>query len=403
MSNYKVAHHNLALPDLSMRHRTGLFHQIRFGIASPAPDVTTATFGDTRGVVIANYPLARQILNSSAGVKSRPEQSQHKLGGVGALRGNEVRPAKADLLVALRQEADDVDALRRNLEAAFSRHGVTEPGTGSLTEALSSALIAQLLGESLCKTESFALRTAISDTWQHIESAATPLDTQDEPTPLENHLRPAASSSSSRFLRTLRTRGWTDDRIIKELNGMLLAGWGSTTALVLSTSALGASKSAALPEVQDEVLRLYPPSFMIARRVIEQIPEIPISRGDIVLISPWLIHRNTASWDVPDEFLPTRWRLGERSRSWFLPFGIGVRRCPAARFARTQAVQACQLLQDSPAPARTVVTLIENRSPALVGQDWDSSARHPAAGGPSQVESRRAEASGAAHRAEREG
>ncbi|MGW4371703.1 cytochrome P450 [Nocardia takedensis] len=372
-SEFTMADRDLALPSLSMRDRVPLFHAIRHGIGPPMPDVTTATFGGTRGVIVAGYPLARRILVSTVGVKSRPVRSQRELGGVGALRDDQVRAAKADLLIALGREAADIDSVRRHLELGFARTGTTETALGALTEALSGALLAQLLGTRADLDPSFALREAVFATWLRVESAVAEQDSlPGEPNVLDDHLSRTVAAHSSRFVETLRLRGWADERIVAEIRGMLLAGWGSTSASILSTLALGAAESAAQPAVQDEVLRLYPPSFMIARRVVEPIPGIPIDIGDIVLISPWLIHRNPAGWSAPDRFLPARRCRDGSGPEWFLPFGIGARRCPAARFARTQAAQACALLKSTPTPDDTVVRLIENRSPALVGQSWDT-------------------------------
>lgn len=146
---------------------------------------------------------------------------------------------------------------------------------------------------------------------------------------------------------------------------MVLAGWGSTTAATLSALALGVR--APTRAAVDEVLRLYPPSFMIARRIAEPPPHpLPFLLGDIVLISPWLIHRTPTAWPAADLFDPERRQRQPRDR-WFLPFGLGPRRCPAATFARAQITAAVNRYSTrlKPPSARTL-SLVEARSPALV-------------------------------------
>lgn len=91
-----------------------------------------------------------------------------------------------------------------------------------------------------------------------------------------------------------------------------------------------------------EVLRLYPPVSFIprtARRAarigLEDIPE-----GALVVVSPWLIHRNRRFWRRPNVFDPDRFGHGLRTRKEqqaYLPFGLGPRVCSGASFATTES------------------------------------------------------------------
>jgi cytochrome P450/ubiquinone/menaquinone biosynthesis C-methylase UbiE len=79
-----------------------------------------------------------------------------------------------------------------------------------------------------------------------------------------------------------------------------------------------------------ETLRLYPPVYAIGRRVIEdlKLSGWSVRQGDLVVVSPWIVHRDPRWFEQPDRFLPERWEepgLGSGFR--FLPFGGGERSC----------------------------------------------------------------------------
>ena len=65
------------------------------------------------------------------------------------------------------------------------------------------------------------------------------------------------------------------------------------------------------------------------------------SARSVVIVSPWLIHRNPIFWPDPERFDPERFspaRSEGRARYSFLPFGAGPRICIGAGFAITEAV-----------------------------------------------------------------
>ncbi len=67
----------------------------------------------------------------------------------------------------------------------------------------------------------------------------------------------------------------------------------------------------------------------------------PVAGGDMVAVSPWLVHRHHDFWERPDEFDPQRFNTecGRASaRASYLPFGLGPRACPGAAFATQESV-----------------------------------------------------------------
>jgi len=89
--------------------------------------------------------------------------------------------------------------------------------------------------------------------------------------------------------------------------------------------------------VFDETLRLYPPAWVISRRTIEpvEIDGIHIPANAIVIVSPWIIHRNPAVWHSPESFIPDRFAQGQPALG-YLPFGAGPRLCIGRDMARMQ-------------------------------------------------------------------
>lgn len=96
--------------------------------------------------------------------------------------------------------------------------------------------------------------------------------------------------------------------------------------------------------VIDESMRLYPPVFLIARSAAgpDSIAGRPVRKGDVILISPWLLHRHEKLWRDPDAFVPERFLPGAPppDRFAYLPFGVGPRICIGAHFALVEATLA---------------------------------------------------------------
>lgn len=360
----------LRFPGLSLAQRPELFEAIRTHGTASARLVSPCAFGGESGWLVSDMPTARDLLTSSAGQKSRPADSQRLLGGVGVLHADQVRDVKRRLVIAMGQEARQRHLLAEHLTAAL-RGRESPPGPGPLTEALSASLLAQLTGQRPGAVDGGRLRELVRASWARLERPAEPAahgpgGPEDD---LASFVHALVETSGSGFTRHLRDQGWTTPRIAEELRAMVLAGWGSTTAAVLSAVALGVAPQCTR-QALDEVLRMYPPSFMIARRIVEPRRAFPFAAGDLVVVSPWLIHRHGRAWARPEEYTPHRWQTTPGPH-WFLPFGLGPRRCPAATFARAQIAVAVELYGDRfPPPVSGRLALVESRSPALVPR-WD--------------------------------
>ncbi len=93
--------------------------------------------------------------------------------------------------------------------------------------------------------------------------------------------------------------------------------------------------------VIEEVLRLYPPTWLTARSPVEDdsLGGYVIPAGALVLLSPYLTHRHPAVWDDPERFDPDRFilaRAATRPAFAYFPFGGGPRRCIGSAFATTE-------------------------------------------------------------------
>jgi len=99
-----------------------------------------------------------------------------------------------------------------------------------------------------------------------------------------------------------------------------------------SADGVGASCGPYVAAVLNETLRLFPPVIGQAREAVDEceIAGLPIGRGDLVMFSQWVIHRDHRWFDRPDEFLPERWADGLEDRLHpfaYFPFGGGRRVC----------------------------------------------------------------------------
>jgi cytochrome P450 len=96
--------------------------------------------------------------------------------------------------------------------------------------------------------------------------------------------------------------------------------------------------------VAEEALRLYPPAHTLTRIALgpDRLGDVSVPKGAVVLISPWLLHRNPTLWRDPDRFYPDRFdpeTSGPRhDRYGYLPFGAGPRVCVGASFAMQEII-----------------------------------------------------------------
>ncbi|MGD8831652.1 MAG: cytochrome P450 [Pseudomonadales bacterium] len=87
-----------------------------------------------------------------------------------------------------------------------------------------------------------------------------------------------------------------------------------------------------------EGLRLYPPAPAVGRTALRatHVGGHPIRKGDIVEVSPWVMHRDERYFAEPQVFDPERWAGDLEKRlpqGAFFPFGLGPRLCIGMHFA----------------------------------------------------------------------
>lgn len=92
----------------------------------------------------------------------------------------------------------------------------------------------------------------------------------------------------------------------------------------------------------NEVLRLYPPAWTIARDAVEEdtILGYRIPAGSIVLLSPYLAHRWEEVWPDPLRFDPDRFSpdaIKGRHPFAYFPFSLGPRICIGMQFSLLEA------------------------------------------------------------------
>ena len=95
--------------------------------------------------------------------------------------------------------------------------------------------------------------------------------------------------------------------------------------------------------VFQEAMRLYPPVSFYPREAMKECPigNKTAQKGDVLSISPWLIHRHRKVWKDPDVFDPSRFddpAQKENIKEHYLPFGLGPRLCIGKGFAIQESV-----------------------------------------------------------------
>lgn len=92
-----------------------------------------------------------------------------------------------------------------------------------------------------------------------------------------------------------------------------------------------------------EGMRLYPPGYLIGRSAIRDsvLDGYTIPRGALVLLCPFITHRNPEYFPNPMAFDPDRWEpelQRDRHKFAYYPFGSGPRTCIGEPFAWMEAV-----------------------------------------------------------------
>ena len=111
-------------------------------------------------------------------------------------------------------------------------------------------------------------------------------------------------------------------------------------------------------QVVHETLRLYPPVWLFGRRAIEELElgAFSIRKGSVLLLSPWVSHRDERWWPQPEAFDLDRWTPKARAERPATPSsrsgraaGLHRRRL---RHARSRSDPRARALQLAPPPRR---------------------------------------------------
>jgi cytochrome P450 len=155
---------------------------------------------------------------------------------------------------------------------------------------------------------------------------------------------------------------------------------------------LGADALASLPYtrmVLTESMRLYPPAYAIGRRALGdyEVDGYRIPANAIIIVSPYITHRDPRWYDEPQRFDPDRWlpeRVAQRPKFSYYPFGGGPRICIGEPFAWMEGVLLLatisrhwrlRLLSRDPVQPQALITLrpkggipmrAESRTPARI-------------------------------------
>lgn len=97
--------------------------------------------------------------------------------------------------------------------------------------------------------------------------------------------------------------------------------------------------------VLKETMRLYPPAWALGRVALDEceIGGYRVPRGTMLVMSPWVMHRDERHFPDAEKFDPARWRNGATEnlpRFAYFPFGGGPRQCIGSGFAMMEAMLA---------------------------------------------------------------
>ena len=137
----------------------------------------------------------------------------------------------------------------------------------------------------------------------------------------------------SRTLYLLSRHPVTRTRVITEIDSVLAGRKPSIERL---------KRLQFTSQVINEVLRLYPPAWTIARNAVaeDRIRGYRIRKGSIVMVSPYFTHRQEEFWPEPERFDPDRFAPGRTSGRHpfaYLPFSLGPRVCIGMQFSLYEA------------------------------------------------------------------
>ncbi|MEL6435397.1 MAG: cytochrome P450 [Pseudomonadota bacterium] len=166
----------------------------------------------------------------------------------------------------------------------------------------------------------------------------------------------AAANGPGETLTSLITHhapdGADDDWVLNQVAVYFLAGH-ETTASTMTWATLLLAGNAHWSEqwitgdrpvrvaIIKEVMRLYPAGVFLPRVARDhcRLGSFALRRGNMLLISPWRVHRNANLWPEPERFDPARFMKGAPTipAGAYLPFGLGARTCIGGAFSFLEA------------------------------------------------------------------
>jgi cytochrome P450 len=282
--------------------------------------------------------------------------------------------------IAARRAAVWVDGLRDG-EAHDVKPDMTRLTMEIVAEALFGAdlgdavpRVARALEEALGAFETliYSWRRFVPAEWdqpvrRRLAEASAALDAVVVEIIREKREAPGAADAPDLLSRLLAARdeggaGMTEQQLRDEVVTMLLAGH-ETTAMGLSfalwylaaapeaaariAGEAGTTRPATTEDVArlgaasaafKETLRLRPPLWLFGREATRDITvgQWRVEKGEQVLITPWLMHRDARWFSDPESFRPERWTSAFEDglpRHVYLPFGGGLRTCAGLHFA----------------------------------------------------------------------
>ena len=106
-----------------------------------------------------------------------------------------------------------------------------------------------------------------------------------------------------------------------------------------------------LSRVLDETLRLYPPIWLVPRSAACDIDlnGIQIQKGQIVVVSPFFLHRRSDYWKRPEEFNPARFLVKKETLPMYsyLPFFASRHICIGKHFAYAEILAVAATIYQS--------------------------------------------------------
>src|SRR4030095_5708794 len=128
----------------------------------------------------------------------------------------------------------------------------------------------------------------------------------------------------------LEVEGWLHEELDRVLDSRLPA--------VADLKSLSYTESAIA-----EALRLYPLQWMMTRRVLNdyQVGNYVAPTGSLVVVSPYVMHRDARYFGEPRRFQPQRWTAefkAQLPKYAYFPFGGGPRGCIGEGFAWMELV-----------------------------------------------------------------